>query len=396
MTASGAGSRNGFAAIMAVALIVAALAFLIIRNAAAADRERKPALAQALWPSHPWVLTDKVLLEIASAAARGQIPPTAINADVRRIAARAPLSPDPFVIRGAIAQTEGKDGLAEALLSEARSHDPRSKAARFLLAERYFRTGRVTDGLVEMQVLVGLQSQGVEGFVPALVAYARTPGAIPQMRSFFSRRPQAEANVLTVLAGDAANADLVLALATNSHDPQPDWRVPLLSSLAAAGQFEKAHATWLRLSGTQPKSGLYNAAFKEDSAPPPFNWTYANTPEGIAEANGKGGLDLLYYGRAAVTLASQLTVLQPDSYRLAMKVNPSDGEPSAIRAIVRCLPGNKPIADVPMRPGGVTARFSVPAGCQAARFELAGVAGDVPATTELTISDLRLDAEARP
>ena len=398
MAAPGAGKSAGIAAVVVVGVAAALFAFQVLRNAAVADREHRPAIAQALWPSHPSVITDNALLEVAVAAAHGRTPPHSLDADVRRIAARAPLSPDPFVIRGAIAQTQGRDGLSERLFSEARSRDPRSKAARFLLAERYFRTGRMTQGLIEMQVLVGLQSQGVEGFVPALVAYARTPGAIPQLRDFFRGRPQTEANVLTVLASDAANADLVMALANNRRDPQPDWRVPMLSQLVASGQFEKAYSAWLSMTGVRPKIGIYNPSFASERlpTPPPFNWTYAGTPEGIAESDGKGGLNVLYYGRTAATLASELMVLPPGAYRLAMKVSVSDGEPSAIRATLRCLPGDKPFAELPLRPGTVAGTVSVPESCRAARLDFGGVAGDVPQTTELRVSSLRLDAVRAP
>lgn len=382
---------------MAVVLLGASLlAFLIVRNAAAADHERHPALAAALWPSHPSVLTDKVLLEIAAAAAHGQAPAEGVDTDIRRIAERAPLSPEPFVIRGAIAEAEGKGEVAEILLDEARSRDPRSRAARYLLAQRYFGTGRVTDGLIELEVLIGLHSQVADGFLPGLAAYARTPGAIPQLRAFFRGRPRTEASVLNALSSDPGNADLVLALATNSRNPDPDWRASLLSQLVASGQPKRAYLLWLRLTGARPNAGLYNPRFTKGSAPPPFNWTYADTPEGIAEADGKGGLDLLYYGRAAATLASQVMILRPGAYRLAMKVDAGDGEPSAIRAVIRCLPAEKPIAEIPLRPGMATGSFMVPEGCQSVRLDLGGVAGDVPETTEVTISDPRLGPEAQP
>jgi len=395
MAARGAGKPAGLAAIIAVGVGAILLTFQIVRNAAVADRERHPALAAALWPSHPSVLMDKALLEIATAAADGGTPPAAIDANVRRIAVHAPLSADPFVIRGAIMQTQGRDALSERLLDEARSRDPRSRAARYLLAERYFRTGRMTDGLVEMQVLVGLQSQMAQGFVPALVAYSQTPGAVPQMRGFFRGRPRVEAGVLSALSADAANAELVLALASNTRNPDPDWRAPLLSQLVAAGQYERAHALWLRLTGAKLGSGLYNPRFAAGTAPPPFNWIYANSPEGVASADGKGRLDILYYGRAQVTLASQVMVLAPGTYRLAMKVDGSEGEPSAIRSVIHCLPSEKPIAELPFRPGMTAGSFVVPGECRAARLDLVGVPGDVPATTELTISDPRLEPEAR-
>src|SRR5690606_26043703 len=115
--------------------------------------------------------------------------------------------------------------------------------------------------------------------------------------------------VLSVLAVDPANAELVLALASNSRNPDPDWRRPLVTGLAASGAYAKAHALWARLSGVRPVRGLFNTAFETSSAPPPFNWSFPETGDGIAEPDGKGGLTVLYYGRANAVLASQLLSL---------------------------------------------------------------------------------------
>ena len=143
----------------------------------------------------------------------------------------------------------------------ARSRDPRSRATRFLLAERYFTTGRVTAALVEMQALVGLQSRGLEVFIPALVGYARSPGAVPQLKAYFQKYPRLEPNVLALLAQDAANADLVMSLATQ-RNPVPDWRANLVSALVASGQYDKAYSTWEQVSGINRRPGLSTLALQ--------------------------------------------------------------------------------------------------------------------------------------
>jgi len=372
-----------------VVSIAALLGFQVIRTAAVADREAHPGLAAGLWPSHPSVLTDSALFSIATAAAQGQLVSDATRADVRQIAVKAPLSPDPFLIEGAIAETEGHSGASERLLLAARGRDPRSRGTRFLLAERYFRTGRITDALIEMQVLVGLQSRGLEVFIPALVGYARTPGAVPQLRAFFTQYPRLEADVLALLAQDAANADLVLSLATQ-RKPVPDWRGTLVTALASSGQYDKAHAIWGRMSGIDARPGLFNPAFAEIAAPAPFNWTFNQTAEGVAEPDGKGGVSVLYYGRAKAVLASQLLLLSSGSYRLAMKVDGASGEAGAIHWGLRCANTDKVLADLPMHADAAATGFTVPSGCPAQWLELMGVAGDMPQTTELTIANLQL------
>lgn len=381
---------------IAVLTLLAVLAVCyIIRAAAVADRQARPALAEALWPSHPDVVTASALLNVAAAASRSGPVPQSVRSDVRRIAAKAPLSPDPFLIEGAIVGAEGDGRAAERLWLAARERDPRSRGARFLLAERFLRTGRIAAGLIEMQSLVRLQSRGVELFAPSLVAYARTPGAVPQLRVFFRQYPRSEAGILSVLAVDPTNAALVLALASNSRNPDPDWRRPLIAGLAASGDFAKAHALWARLSGIRAVRGLFNAAFETSPAPPPFNWSFPETGDGIAEPDGEGGLSVLFYGRANALLASQLLTLPPGQYTLAASVRGEAGE-GAIRWLVRCSDDSRLLGSLPLRRGAISGQFAVPDGCEGQWLELQGVASESPVTVELTLSNLRLAKVPRP
>lgn len=390
MPAGGAIRSGRIAIVVVLALLLAAQ---VVRNAAAADHERRPGLALALWESHPSVLTDKVLLDVAKAASRGHEVAPATRTDVHRIAAKAPLSPDPFLIEGAIAQTEGRRAVAERLLLAARDRDPRSRGARFLLADHYLRTGRVTDALVEIQVLVGLHSHGSEPYMPMLVAYAQTPGAVAHLRPFLRKFPGLEAGLLSHLAVDARNAELVLALAS-IRKPDPDWRVYLLAALVADGQYRKAHSTWLRLVGGRSR-GLFNPRFRVSDAPPPFNWGFPQTPEGVAEPDGKGGLELLYYGRAKAILASQLMLLPPGAHQLSHTVADASGDAAGIHWIVRCAKPDSVLADAPLRSGPTTVAFAVPNGCEAVWLELTGVAGDTPQTVGVTIRSLNLGREMK-
>lgn len=375
-------------AIAVVAVVAAALAFQVIRTAAVADRERRPALAMALWPSHPRVVVDRMLLAIAASAARNEGAPPKVQATIQEAAIKAPLSPDPFLIAGAVAEAEGRGAAAERLLLAARDRDPRSRGTRFLLAERYVRTGRIAAGLMEMQSLVSLQARGGEAFVPALAAYARTPGAVPELRAFFAKNPRVEAAILTLLASDAANAGLVLSLATG-RPSEPDWRPSLLTSLASAGQYARARALWTQFYRLRQPPDLFNPGFAETAASPPFNWSFPQTAEGVAEPDSQGGLDVLYYGRSNAILATQLLVLKPGRYRLLAVTTASDGE-AGISWTARCADSPQPLVTLRLRPGTTAGEFSVPPNCQAQWLELQGMAGDLPRVSELTIRGLRL------
>lgn len=372
------------------AIVGAVLALQVVRTAAVADRMARPGLAAALWPSHPIVLTDRALLAIAKAAASGRGVPDDAQADLQRVARVAPLSPDPFLVWAAIAANEGRAAQSERLLLTARGRDPRSRGTRYLLAERYLATGRVAAGLMEMHALVGLQAAGAEALRSALVAYAGSPGAIPQLRAFFRRYPGTEAGILNVLATDPANAELVLALASTVRAPQPDWRVSLLNALVTGKQYARAYAMWTRVTGERPDRGLYNPVFASSPAPPPFNWHFPQSADGVAEPDGKGGLSLLYYGRAKVVLALQLLVLPPGGYRLAMRVE-GNGDGGLLRWTLRCADADKYVAQIPVRSGAIAGAFVVPEGCAAQWLELEGIPAESPRTVELTVRELRLD-----
>lgn len=391
MAARGAGTA---ARVAVVALVAALASAMVLRAAAVADRQARPALAEALWPSHPSVTTDRVLLAIAVRAARGQAVSPTTRDEVRRIATKAPLSPDPFLIEGAIAETEGQGTAAEMLLLAARERDPRSRGARYLLAERYFQTGRITDALIEMQALVNLQSRGLEVFVPALVSFAQTPGAVPQLKAFFLKYPRVESAVLSVLALDSANADLVLALA-NGRQSGSSWQRNLVTALVRDGQYARAKSIWGRLGAVQPQRGLFNPGFADSAAPPPFNWDYPESGEGVAEPDGKGGIEVLYYGRADAVLASQLLLLPAGHYSLASRVTEASGEVGAIHWVVRCAKPKRTVARLPLREGTSAGGFAIPADCDAQWLELQGVAGDMPRTTELKLRGLELGSRSR-
>ncbi len=382
---------------LAVAGISGLLAFQVIR-AAVMDlpfAERMP-IAQRIWPNHPKTLLDQAMGEIGVAAANGNGVPAATMVRVDGAAAKSPLSAEPFLIKGAVAQMQGRQKPAELLFQAARDREPRSVAARYFLADLYFRTNRISLGLLETAALARIQPRAAAPFLPAVAAYARAPGAVPQLKRFFRARPDVELAVLSLLSEDAGNADLVLALATvDRADPPPKWRSRLVHTLVDANQFDKARAIWLRLSRLQEAPGLFNPRFEKLAASPPFNWTYSESADGLAEPSGNGTLEVLYYGRKATVLASQLLSLQPGRYRLGMEVS-GEAQAEGLAWSVRCANRKQKLLRLPVRGRAPSGAFAVPTNCPAQWLELQGSPGDMPRTAELAIGRLRLDRVATP
>ena len=346
--------------------------------------------------SHPDALANRGMKEIGTAAARGgTVPPSARDA-LANVARKAPLAPDPFLVEGTIAEMDGDSSRAERLFLAARTRNPRSPGARYFLAERYLKTNRILLGLVETGALARLSEQASQPLIPALAAYARTPGAAAELRRFFITAPATRDRTLSLLAEDARNAPLILALAPESlrGAPTADWHGRLIQSLITAGDYAGADALWSRVAGVANRGLLYNPQFRDTSAPPPFNWQYASGTSGVAEASDRGGLAVIYYGRDEVSLATQLLRLAPGGYRLAMRV---DG-PSRANGLawnILCVPGNNALLQLPLGTvgrGSVSGAFAVPAaGCPAQTLELRGRPGESSETAQLTILDLKLE-----
>jgi hypothetical protein len=378
-----------------VVVVGSLLAVQVIRTAAVANDASRATLALRLWPSHPAVLTDHTMGEIGARAARGQSLTPAILRQVDEIASKAPLVPEPFLIKGALAQVQQKQEPAEQLFTAARARDPRSVAARYFLADRYFRSGRTGPALGEIAALSRLFPQGMVGFGPALAIFAQTPGAVPQLRRFFRSSPPLEPVVLSTLANDAKNARLILALwgrhNTGADPATAEWQAKLINKLVEQGQFTSAYAFWRLVTGMKDSRGtLFNPGFAKSTVPPPFNWSLA-TVGGVVEPVRGDRLQVIYFGRNDAVLAEQLQLLAPGRYRLRMDISDPPGEGGEIAWSLTCVPGKDAIFRVPIeRKGPQAVSFLVPQGCAAQRLQLTGTPGDFPRSQAFTIGNFSL------
>lgn len=348
------------------------------------------------------------MAEIGAAAGKRQAPSATSVSLSESVARRAPLAVEPFLIKGAIAQSEHQAKRAEQLFVEAARRDPRSAAARYFLAQLYLASGRPGEGLRHASVLTRLVSGGPAALVPAIAQYAKSPGAVPNLRRMFAGDPGLGDAVLSDLARDAGNFDLIVALAGKdiSHSelrPTPAWQAQLLRSLIERGDVARAHALWLRISGlrTAPK-GIFNPRFAKLSVPPPFNWTFGSGDFGFAESAEGGRLQVIYYGRANAQFASQILLLPPGTYELRTRVlRTSDGDgASGLAWSVACSTADKalfnlPIGDIEDVARQIAGRFTVPAGCSSQTIKLAGTTREYAPSEQVTISDLQLIRQPR-
>ena len=375
------------------------LAWQVIRTAVVESGSARETIGARLWASHPAVMTDQAMAEIGARAARGEPASGGTLRRVEEISEKAPLAPEPFLIKGAVAQVQQHQELAEQLFTAARSRDPRSLAARYFLAERYLRTDRIEPALGEMGALSRLM-HSADIFSPALAQYAHRPGAVPQLRRFFHASPEFERNVLSNLSMDPANLELILNLWSGGTEPagpghsSPEWQTRILAQLVVKGDFKRAYLAWRRFAGVeQANGGLFNPRFRYLAAPAPFNWTFGSGG-GLAQPAPNGQLEIIYFGSDDAVLAKQLLLLAPGPYRLSMEVKGDLDEANDIAWSIECFSQNQPLMRLRLGQHSSSARleanFTVPGGCPAQMLKLSGFPGEFRKTTEFTVGNLQL------
>jgi hypothetical protein len=380
-----------------IAILIALLISVeIVRNAAIlAFAGSKPDLAVRIWKGHPAAEISAAMTKIAVASRHRQPVPASAFSMIVDAARKEPLAPEPFLVRGVQAELAGKGSVAQEAFEAAQWRDPRSLAAAYFLADRYFRTGDSERGLHEVAALARLAPNGPSVVGPYLAAYAANPANWPALRRLFRTNPMLADEALAALASNAGTVPALLALADpREKSASASWLPPLLNTLTAAGKYDEARAIWGRMSGAQLTPGrlIYDTAFRDRTSPPPFNWTLASSTVGLAERQAGGRLHVLFYGQEDGFLASELVVLPPGAYRLSMQLL---GDPSRAHGLnwsIWCDKAAEPIASVTLDAAAARGwQFEVPSGCPAQWLKLSGVSGDLPQQTDITIGSLKLE-----
>src|SRR4051812_33537431 len=188
----------------AIAVACAAImAVQVIRNAAVtALAAAQPAAAAQLWSGHPATELSLAMTDIALAARGGHVAPPSAYALMSDAAAKDPLAPEPFLVRGVQAQFAGDGAMAQRAFEAAQWRDPRSLPAAYFLAERYFGIGDVGRGLRQVAALARLSPNGSTAVGPYLAQYAANPNNWAALRPMLGANPFLAQPVLATLASD--------------------------------------------------------------------------------------------------------------------------------------------------------------------------------------------------
>ncbi|MEP6983223.1 MAG: hypothetical protein ABI853_06220 [Sphingomicrobium sp.] len=383
-------------ALRAVVAIFAALliAVQVVRNAAVnALYEARPADAARLWSGHPASEIAIAMTDIARASRLRQPVPESAFAQIADAAVKAPLAPEPFLVRGVQAGLAGDGAAAQRAFEAAQWRDPRSLPAAYFLADRYLRAGNLGPGLREVGALARLSPDGGGVAIPYIAQYAQSPANWPALRGLFQASPQLVQPVLVTLASNIATVPAALALADPRETGNPQWLVPMVDTLIKAGDYSKARAVWTRVAGpsARPNELLHDTDFRDPSAPWPFNWQLTSSAVGLAERQPGGRLHILFYGDEDGTLASQLLVLPSGAYRLSMRLVGDPARAHALTWSLWCDKAAQPLSSITLDTAAARGwQFQVPAGCAAQWLKLSGTSADMPQQVDISVTGLTL------
>ena len=332
------------------------------------------------------------MAEISTAArSHSQVPPAAF-AMMDDAALKAPLASEPFLVRGVQNELRGEGADAQLAFEAAQRRDPRSLAAAYFLADRYFRLEDANRGLREVAALARLSPGGNLAVAPYLAGYARSPSNWPALRAMFRANPGIAEPTLLVLASNPDTAPAVLALADPKEKAQDaHWLAPLLNSLTAAGKYEEARGVWERATRANAPGLIYDGSFRDRNSPPPFNWSLTSSTVGVAERQA-GRLHIIFYGQEDGILATQLLLLQAGQYRLSMQLVGDNARAHSLTWSIWCDKSEAPIASVNL---DVAANrgwsFAVPPNCPAQWLRLSGMSSDIAQQVDVMVASLKLD-----
>jgi hypothetical protein len=313
-------------------------------------------------------------------------------------AAKEPLAPEPFLIRGAAAQLAGDGVTAQRAFEAAQWRDPRSLPAADFLADRYLRTGDVNHGLEQVAALARLAPSAPQVVAPYLAAYAKKPATWPRLRAMFRADPRLEDIALVILGSNISTVPAALALADpRKKTTSGPWFVAVLNTLIGEGDYQRAHEEWTKATGHSGHAVLlYDTSFSDRNSPPPFNWDLIHSNLGRAERQQSGGLHVIFYGREDGFLASQLMLLPRSSYALSMQLV---GTPASARMLswsIWCDKSAEPLVSVSLDAAAAHGlHFTAPAGCPAQWLRLGGASSGLSKVSEVTITSLKLE-KGRP
>lgn len=293
-----------------------------------------------------------------------------------------PLEGRAYRVLGAMAEHRGDLSGAVKLYELASVRSPRDLPTHLWLEQHYLSTGKLSQALEHLDLLLRIEPQTQVNQYPLLRTLVALPQAHAGLAELFAKDPPWRRSFLVELSAKAEDSVAIapfmgrLRLSSGGLDEAElsAW----IERLTKDQRWGEAYLTW---ASTLPRpqqaelGNLFNGGFEREPSNAGFDWRFMRTPGAyverlpVAGANGEVALRVSFEGRRVdFQHVKQLLALAPGRYRLLGRER-SEGLRSERGLVwsVRCADNNQTIASSdplkgssPWRP--FTVDFSVPAG----------------------------------
>ncbi|MEN2785443.1 hypothetical protein ACFOKI_12505 [Sphingomonas qilianensis] len=299
---------------------------------------------------------------------------------------------------------------AAALAEQALRVEPRTRLGWLARVDRQMRMAHNGDAAISVLRLLAVDPPQYLTYLPMLAAAARDRQAIAPIAAALSINPPWRAPFLSLLAQHKYDPAVRYALMNPLDRTRPTGiagdDTAFVTDLVNKGDIERAYLAWVSMLPDDALGAVgapYDANFAGLPGAAPFNWQLIDAGSDHATI-GEGALNVSYAGRQVSTLASQVVMLAPGSYRLASTLDEaSSATPgstgSALTWRVTCLPARGVLGELTLDPAVIgrpqrSPDFIVPGqDCAAVSLALIGTASAFPVRLSARIASVALQQD---
>lgn len=296
----------------------------------------------------------------------------------------APLIVKGFSSLGLMAGTQGRRAESRQLFLYAHTLSRRDAATELWMIEDRVAAHDIDGALRHYDHGLRTSKRLRTMLIPILVRAASEPLVAKPLGSIIARRPPWRIAFAEQFVGDFGNPATTSTLIRQLRlDPdEPRERAILVAAMArlvSIGAFEDAQKVWRHVARPDSvgRSLLIDGSFEQGGQLPPFAWQLVDEP-GLAAvseprqgAKGRRALSLLAQSGRAGTVAKQLVLLKPGSYRLSGIAGqvPGDAAERPTVSLACAASPDQPVLAIKLpageEPRRFTGKFAITRGCPA-------------------------------
>jgi tetratricopeptide (TPR) repeat protein len=324
--------------------------------------------------------------------------------------AMAALRRDPTLVAswrtlGLLAAARGDATGAGRLFAVAERRSRRDLLTQIWLIEDRVQHGDIVRALRHYDIALRTNPSGHDVLMPILVAAAGQPAVAPALGRLLQSRPPWTGNYYYRLSQAIPDASVMAGMLEVARRGGPLANAETIAGMLPVLVERRDYAAALRIAGVlsgsavQLPKGVWNGDFTAESGYPPLDWAVTQADGFGAEFRGTaaGGRALVAFAASenSGTVARQVLMLAPGTYRLTVRVARTDLPPATLRWRVACAQAAEvPLVDAASDPARARAgawTFLVPVNCPAQWLSVDATSSD-PGGSETAIERVAVAA----